>query len=247
MVIALAPLLIRLYYDRFNTKYLAARLEVPLAAIEKMRRPLTWEKGLLQAVGFEMYASRMSERRYMAFNLPGLNKEIFYEGSTRTLYLDEAYYQKSPPSHLFHRLLGILWSVRINYFIPLALDPRRHVLPLLSDMNEYFSARGLSKIKSALKVKKPTIKALSEMDTNQLRVLHQKAGMPTEVVVAQLWEVMRAHILRLLIAETLDIVGVFESVLDKDLLKEDALKPNEIFQRSHFSRMLIEFITKLKV
>ena len=45
----------------------------------------------------------------------------------------------------------------------------------------------------------------------------------------QLWEAMRLAIYRLLLAETLDVIGVFESVLDRDLLQKQALKHSEIY------------------
>ena len=47
--------------------------------------------------------------------------------------------------------------------------------------------------------------------------------------------------------ETLDVIGVFESILDKDLLKTGALKHSEIYSATPVAKELIQFVTKLKV
>jgi hypothetical protein len=198
-------------------------------------------------VGFGLYADRIAQRRYQAFNLQGLGKEVFYDGGSRSLYLDEAYYRKVPPSHLFHRILGILWSVRIHYFVPLALDAKHQFMPFLSDIHQHFGAQGLSKIKTRLKGRSSTSKHLSTMDTRQIRTIHEKIGMPTEDQILALWEAMRAHIYKLLIAETLDVIGVFETMVERDLLKKDVLKHSQIYEMSPYSKALIEFVTKLKI
>jgi hypothetical protein len=71
--------------------------------------------------------------------------------------------------------------------------------------------------------------------------------MPTDEQVLQLWEAMQTHLYRMLMAETLDAIGLFESLVNDDLLRPNALKHSEIYQRSTYSKGLIEFITKIKV
>lgn len=246
-VLAAAPLLVKVYKPRFTTGYLASKLELQPGAIEKLRRPMSWTDGLLGQVGFHLYVDRIADRRYQVFNLPGLGANIFYEGAARTFYLDEAFYRKQPPSHLFHRLLGTLWSVRLHTFVPLALIPQKHVMPVLREAHQFFSAQGISKIKSRLGGGSEIAKMLTAMDTSQLRSLHEKVGLPTEDQLLQIWEAMRQHVYRLLIAETLDLVGIFEMMMQKDLTAPNALKHSDIFKSLPAGRSLIEFATRLKL
>lgn len=247
LLIAIAPLLVKLYKERFALDYVARRLEVSVAAVEKLRKPLPWDSGLLKEAGFGLYQQRIAERRYRAFNLPGLGKEIFYEGGTRCIYIDEAYYRKAPPSHLFHRVLGLLWSVRIHYFVPLGLHPQKQVVPVLSELHQTFGSQGFTRLRSRFTSRINLSKHMQGLDTRQIKSLYEKVGMPTEDMVQQLWDAMRVHVQRLLIAETLDVIGVFESILDRDLLKPGVLKHSQIYEMSPFAKGLIEFVTKLQI
>ncbi len=247
LVITAAPLFVRAFRDRYTLEHLAHRLETGVNAIEKLRKPMPWDEGLLKDVGFKLYADRIAQRRYRAFNVAGLGKEIFYEGGSRSIYLDEAYYRKAPPSHLFHRIMGLLWSVRIHYFVPLALHPQKQVAPLLAEVYQHFSAQGISRLKTRLGSRSKVIKHLEGIDTRSLKNQFLKVGQPTEEGIAQLWDAMRLHVHRLLIAETLDVIGVFESMLERDLLKPGALKHSQIYEMSPNTRGLIDFVTKLKV
>ncbi len=246
-VIAAAPLMVRVKRERFSLAYLARGLEVTVPAIEKLRQALDWRKGLLNDVGLRWYADQFVANRFLVYNLPGLAGELFYDGTKRAIYLDEAYYRRVPPSHLFHRMLGLLWSVRIHSFVPLQLDPLKHFMPLLAEIHQTLGANGINAIKSRLKGGQTLVRHLAGADMRQLRSLYEKIGMPTEEQVLQLWEAMRGHIYRLLLAETLDVVGLFESILNKDLLQKDILKHSAVFQASPYARPLIEFATKLKI
>jgi len=248
LLITASPLLVKVFRERFTIDYIAKRMNGSVAAIEKIRKPLSWTEGLLPKVGFNMYAQRIAERRYKAFNLPGLGREIFYEGGTRCIYLDEAHYRSAPPSHLFHRILGLLWSVRIHYFVPLALHPTKQIFPVLSELHQYFGLQGFSRIKTRLKARSNLSKHLAGMEnTRALKDLFEKVGMPTEDAIGQLWDAMRVHVYRLLVAESLDVIGLFESIVDRDLLKPGTMKHSQIYELTPYAKGLMEFVTKLKI
>jgi hypothetical protein len=140
-----------------------------------------------------------------------------------------------------------MWSVQINYFIPLTLDPKKDVMPVIAGIHELLSKQGLSRLKLQLAGAAGIGKYLRDVDMRPIRSLHEKTGMPNEEQVVQLWESMRNHIYRMQLAETLDVIGFFEALLDKDLLTANIHKHSEIYQRSAYARGLIEFVTKLKV
>jgi len=247
LVIAMAPLLVRINSSRFSQTYLNKKFNLTESMIQRMSKPLDWQSGILRTVGLHHYAERVRVAKYTAFDLPGLGAEIFYDGLRRTLYIDSTHYRKTPSSHLFHRIIGLIWSVRIHYYVPLALDPIKDFLPVIGSLHQIFSKQGFSKLKMKLSASDGINKYLRDFDLRPVRAIHEKIGMPSEEQVLQLWESMRAHIYRMQIAETLDVIGLFESILDKDLLVPNLHKHSEIYQRSPYAKALIEFVTKLNI
>jgi hypothetical protein len=87
---------------------------------------------------------------------------------------------------------------------------------------------------------------LSKSDSAFLKSYFEKRGVPSVEQIQDLLQVMQSHIHQRVLAETLDIVGFFESFLDRDMLK-DPPGHSEVLSLSPKIRPLLEFITKLKV
>ncbi len=248
LVTLLAPLLIRAYPEKFNLENVAGRLKKTVQQVEQTRRLIKWDSGILAVVGLSLFKDRLNAHRYHAFHVSGLGKQIFYEGRTRSIHFDEQYWQGRPPSHLFHRILGILRSVRLHYFVPLELDPIRDVMPIVNDLKSTWEASGIGRLKYGLGISKNRVsKFLDVVDENQLRPIIEKMGTPQYDSFIKLWDAMNEHLCRLIMAETLDIIGMFETLTDRDLTAAGALKPGEILQLSPLAPGLFDFLTKLKV
>ena len=245
LILATAPVFVKLYKRRFTTEYLSRKLKVPVEAIEKNRQPFSWRDEPMSRCGFIHYAGRIKKRGYKLFDLPGLRRKIFYEIQHRTLYIDRRYYASMPPSHLFHRVLSILWSVRMQYFVPLTLNPKTDAFPIIAELAEHFNSRGMTAIKSKLKGRSDVIKALDGLKTEKLKDLYGRVGIPRPEVLNQLWFAMQTHVYMVILAETLDLVGLLESIVDKDLLEANALQPGEILRISPYPQHLIDFVTKI--
>jgi tetratricopeptide (TPR) repeat protein len=246
-VLTLAPLFVKLYKKRFTLEEQAAKLKISIEQLHKLKQPMPWNAGILKDVGFGLYSERIAKHRYSAYNLPGLNQKVLYEGSTRSIIFDATYYQSQPPSHLFHRILGLLWSVRLRYFVALELDPINEILPALAEIHQIYGTTGITKIKSILGSNSQMKKILVKLDSNKIRSLYQKVGLPTEDKVLALHSAMRDHLYRLALAETLDLVGIFETITNRDLTKPSATKHSEIFELAPGLANLIKFITKLNL
>ena len=247
LILASAVIFVRAHNEKFSLDYLQKRLNIDDAKIQQRRKQLDWNQGRFKEVGLSLYIDRLKLNKCALFDMPGLGAELFFEGSRRSLYIDMKHYSKMPPSHLFHRVITLMWSVQINYFIPLTLDPKKDVMPVIAGIHELLSKQGLSRLKLQLAGAAGIGKYLRDVDMRPIRSLHEKTGMPNEEQVVQLWESMRNHIYRMQLAETLDVIGFFEALLDKDLLTANIHKHSEIYQRSAYARGLIEFVTKLKV
>lgn len=247
LVIALGPTLRYAYRERFSAKSLGKRLDIVPSAIEKLRKPLDWKSGTLKAVGMPLLGKSISSKNLKIFNLSGLDQEIFFDGSSHAFYFDENYYRKAPPSHLFHRLSRQIMSLHLRYFIPLSLHPINDFYPLMLELHQYLGSSSLSRLRHRLAGKSQFTKVLSQVDLREVRVLHEKIGLPTQEQLTQLWEVLELHLYRLQLAETLDIIGVLEAITNKDFLIPGALRHSQIYDLSPLIRPLLEFITSLKI
>jgi hypothetical protein len=119
-------------------------------------------------------------------------------------------------------------------------------MPVLEDVNQIYGGTGISKLKSYI-TKGSTHKALSKLDARKIETLQGKVGMPSLANVQALFHAMDDHLNRLVLCETLDVIGLFESISKKDLLKVDKYKPGEIFELHSDFGNLLRFMTKLKL
>ncbi len=246
-VIACNPLMAKVFRNSYTIEHLSKIIGTSTQNIEKARKQVSWQQGLLNDVGFHLYRERIEKRGYKAFNLPGLGGNIFFEGPQKSVYFDEAHFQKQPPGALFHRVLSLLWSIRLQYYIPLALNPKKQVMPFLAELHQKLDIQGISKLTEKIKSKSPLSKYLASVDLRTLQSLKAKTGVPTEAQVSALWFAMQEHIFKLILSETLDVVGLLEAILSKDLIVSGSLKPKEIISKSPYAKSLLVFATKLVV
>ena len=245
---ALAPVLVKVHHGIFSLAGLSARMKISVKQIEGARKPLKWDSGYLGSVGFRFFAERIQKRRFLAYNLPGLGPEVFYDGRERSFYIDENYYKSKVPSVLFHKIQGIYWSIKFQYFVPLLLDPTRHIMPVAVELKSILAASGIDKIKSKLGIGSNALtRAIDQTDVSSLRPLIEKIAIDKRDAYAQLWDAMQQHIYMVKIAETLDLVGIMEEITGKDLLAPNKLAPGQIYRLSPHVARLIEFAMKLKV
>lgn len=247
LVLATSPVFVRAYRRRFTVEYLSRKLKVPAESIIQNRQPFGWRDQPTGNCGFIHYADRIKKRGYKLFDLPGLEQKVFYEIQHRTIYIDRRYYSTVPPSHLFHRILNVLWSVQMQYFVPLALNPKKDAFPIVAEIADHFSSKGMTAIKSRLKGRSDTIKALEGLDQKKLRDLYERVGMPKVEALNQLWFAMQSQVYLIVLAETLDLVGSLESIVNRDFLEPDALQPGEIIRLNPYAQVLIHFMTKVNI
>ena len=247
LVLAMAPVLAACYSERFNLEYVAKKLEVTTSEIEKLRKPMEWNTGFLRDVGIQHFAESISKKNFKIFNLAGLSKEIFYEGPNRAFYIDEAYYRKVPTTHLFHRLSEMILAILHRYYVPLALNPSKHFMPVMDELHQNLGASGFMRLRSRLGSKTKISKVLDRVDLREVRSLYEKTGRINEEQTAKIWDAMFMQLHRLQLTRTLDVIGVFEAILDRDLLLPGSVRHSEIFELSPITKPLIDFVTKLKI
>lgn len=247
VILALAPVFIKVYQDKFSFDYLGHRLKTQVRTIEKLRKPLKWDEGFCEKVGIYRFANSLSKQNFKAYSVPGLGVEIFYDGKDKAFYFDEVFYNKRPASHFFHRFLIIVLMVRGGYFVPLKLHPERDIHGLLTRIRDHLFGSRFAQLTRGLMAEKSNFgRLLGKIDSNSLRTYFEKRGVPSVEQIQELLLAMQTHIHQRALAETLDVIGFFESFLDRDFVAQ-TLGHSEILNLSPKVRPLLNFMTKIKV
>ena len=245
-LIALSPLFVKANRASFAMEGLAKRLGYSREALEERRQPLTWSSDFIVGVGLQQFFERFERRSLQIFDLKGLGSEIFYDGANRSIYFDLKYYREQPPSHLFHRILRLVWSIKLRFLVPLTLNAEHQLMPLLNQVHEVYSVQGLARVGRFIRPT-PLVKQLQKLSHKNIEVLYAKVGMPNLEAVKNLQAAMRRHLVQLVMAETLDVVGSFEALLDRDLLAESRENALPIKEMHESSQEILTFCTQLIV
>jgi hypothetical protein len=132
--------------------------------------------------------------------------------------------------------------------VPLKLHPQKEAAPIIAAFRDTLNEKGLNRIKNMLGLEQNLLmNALVDIDKDELSRLFERAGAIDELSITRLWTTMREQVYRLQIAETLDIVGLFESSCGRDLLDGPVLERNEILHLSKYFPHLLIYITELKI
>lgn len=247
-IIYLGPAYVQLYKHRFRQDYLCRKLTVSSEKLGEHIKPLDWAHPIFRETSLAHYRETMQKQKFRPFDARGLGRRIFFEGSTRSLYIDVSYYHSKPPSIIFHRVYGLLWSIKLQYYVPMHLDPTRHLYSGYMQMKGSLEGGGFGWLKNIVASSgDPVVQALAVVDRSELRRQVDRVGEVSPEHMVTLWTTLHEHIYRLLLAETLDVVGLFEAITGKDYLEEKKLKPLEIFNESPFIAGLIEYLTHLKL
>jgi len=248
LLLFIAPVLIQMHRDKFSAAVLSTKLGQSMKQISGSIKKLSWDDSLFSQTGLTHYQDILVRQKFNVFHLPGMKSEIFYEGSTRNIYFDKNVYASLPGSVLFHKIFGVLWSVKLRYFPLLHLNPRTDVIPLILAIQHQSEGTGIRAVKRFLGAKPTALEqSIQSLDLSELEHRFSQIVDFNTSEVERLWKMMRRHILRLQLAETLDLVGLAESIISEDIVDKGELAKGEILSKHDCLEDLIVFSTKLKL
>ncbi len=243
----LSPVLIRIYHERFSIEHLTKVAKIRIESIAKSAQLLDWKSGIMYDVGLHHYADRFKSREIVCYSLKGLNQIVFFDGRDKKIYIDATFYRGLPPTALFHRMVSLLWEIRLNYYVPLALEPKTFIAPVLAYLARRAKEPPPSTVTRLLKSDKNHLRgAILRLDQKVLNDLVEKVGSVQDQQLYALWRAMRLYTRCMMIAETLDLVGTFESITGRDFL-QNKLKPGEAETLFTDAKFLLDLVTQLSV
>ena len=143
------------------------------------------------------------------------------------------------------RILEKYWAIRLRYFTFLELNPKleaKKALTALYDELNKSSFSILSKQSEHQKIAAEYVRSTGrdkvEGSMNALKNMSSR-----ELVSIQ--HNFRAHLYKIVLSQTLDFIGVCESLADRNLIKSPVSSPKELLNLSRYIQPLIRFSMKM--
>jgi hypothetical protein len=242
----LHPIIVQQFASHMNIKGIAERLKVRSDELQKIRRQLEWKDEVIQRCGLRFYVKFLVENNYQLFHMAKLEDRFQFDFEKREIYIDREYYLGVPPTHLFHRLAFLIRAVSVDYYPYLHLSPSNDLFPFLMKCRRSLEQNRVDNFKRMLGMEKDALKLmLSQADRDYLEQLFVEVGPLSPDKITKIIGVYVDQIYRLNMAESLDLVGVIESISNMNLLT-DRISPLALVNQSASIRTLIAFTADLK-
>lgn len=244
-IVELNAYFVRAFSRKILKPGVAGILGVSVGEVDKVRKPLDVDKGVLDRSGVALFADQFASKKYKFYSIAGLSKKVFYDANERAFYIDEDYYSKVPPPHLLTRLLEKYWAIRLRYLSFMELNPNLEVKKSLLGMREEMNKTGFSilgKSNEFAKAANDFISSVGKAKAEEyLNILENISS--DEIVSIQ--HNFKAHLYKIILAQTLDFVGVCESLTDRNLIKSPVSNLPELLSLSRYLQPLVRFALKM--
>ncbi|NDE13907.1 hypothetical protein EBZ80_03150 [bacterium] len=248
LLLRASPFLALSFPERFTLPGLAKSLGMTIKQLQTRRERIEWATGFPGHAGFTFHAKLFADRGLHLFSLAGLGPQIFYDAPSKAIYIDDAYFVRKPPTHLYHRVMFLLYSLRTQFHPLLQLNPEKQIMPELKKLKTVIGGGSLSILAARVKLSDSRMARLMKSpDFEEFKVLFEKAGEITTDDIVDANKAMQQYVWRLLLADSLDLTGIIEAMLDIDLLLPGSVKPGEVLLMSSQVDPLVNFALALKL
>ncbi len=242
----LQPLIQQQFAMQLSSKGGAERLKMRLEDMFRVRRKIEWSDELIQRSMLRFYNKTFVEAGFTVYHLPRIEDKIHFHFEEKDIYLDRDYYMTMPPSHLMHRLLFLSRSMQLDCYAFLNLSAHNDIYPFLLKCRRSLEQNRMDNVKRMLGMEKDPLKLiLSQNDREHMDTLFAEVGTLTPDKIAKGCNVFVEQIYRINLAETLDLIGLVESIGNVNLLEGNS-STIEITQQNPMIRHLLSFCAELK-
>lgn len=242
---SLYPMFIQTFSHEMGLVGVADRLKMRPDEILKIRKIIDFNDEVIQRSTLKYYVAAFQESGYNLYHLPSIGDRFQFDFEKRDIYIDRNHYMAAPPTHIFHRLAFLLRAVSLDYFPFLHLSSSGEIYPFLMKVKRSLDQNdGMKRLLG--QDKDPVKSMLSQMkDKEHIALLFQEAGTLSADRISQSVSHLIEQIYRLNLAETLDLIGLIETISGVDLLNPRASAFQRINQSSS-AKSIIAFAADLK-
>ena len=202
----------------------------------------------LQRGSLRYFTSLIQEARIKFRDTPLIGPNVFIDLRVRAIHFDSKWQMNLPPTVLAYRALDIISNFQRGQTTLIDLDPLTEMIPVIDQVKEVLTSSGMSRLRIAFGMQHREIsEQLRGMNREQLIALLTGAGSPSARDLSQLQHEMRLRSLATVLASTLDVVGLLESLSGKDLCDEAFLTPKKILTIHPYAREILAIAAKLTI
>ncbi len=201
------------------------------------------------ARGALQYFERLSHKlRIRYFDTVGLGADVFFDIQQQAIHFDAKWQAGLPPGVLAYRVLEILDHVEQNNIALTSFDPEKEVMTLIADLRSVLTATGLKRFRVAFGMEHKELSALiSQVNRNNLTRLLSQCQAVTHDDIKGVQAEIRIKALQTILASTLDIIGVMESLCGRDLCADGVLRATKIDHTHPLAAILLKIATQLSL
>jgi hypothetical protein len=202
----------------------------------------------ISRAGLRFFVANIVAEKIKLYDTAGLGEEVFLDLKRREIHFDGTHQLTLPPGVLTHKTLEQFIHYRSGHFGLVALDAARDILPGLEAIKKVLSSSGISRLRLAFGMQDADIeRQLKSMNRDQIVSLLAGAGSPSIAQIFELQFEMRSKSLTTILASTLDLIGLLESLVGRSLCEGEALAPNRILEISPYAKVLLTAAKKLNL
>jgi hypothetical protein len=236
------------FKERLLLSGLAKYLRIKDSELGARISKLDWSSRAIRRSGLSVVRERLEKKEYKFLNCTGLGKVVWFDAVTRTLVIDEAYYFSVPPSHLFHAVLVKYWEIKLRYQIFTVVDPIAELWPLVVLFRDFFRTKTPNfEVLKSIEFNGVALRPyLDKINYSKLSYFFDEIKELKQSELLTTYYAMQSHIHRIVVAETLDIVGMVEYLCTIDLLASNRVAIDDLFKASIYFQPLIKFSLQMK-
>lgn len=242
---ALYPIFIQTFALEMGLAGVADRLKLRGDEILKIRKGIDFNDEVFERSNLRHYAESFQDGGYSLYHIPSIGDRFQFDFEKRDIYIDRNHYMATPSSHLFHRLTFLLRAVSLDYFPFLNLSPSGEIYPFLMKCKRSLDQTDLVK-RGAGVDKDPLRQILSQAkDREHLSSLFAEVGTLSADRISLSVSHFIEQIYRLNLAETLDLIGLIETICGIDL-SNPRISSLQRMEQSSSARSILAFARELK-
>ena len=242
---ALYPMFIQTFAHEMGISGVSDRLKMRGEDILKTRKGIDLNDEVFQRSNLRYYVAAFQDSGYSLFHLPSIGDRFQFDFEKRHIYIDRNHYLAAPPSHIFHRLAFLLRAVSLDYFPFLNLSPSGEIYPFLMKCKRSLDQN--DGVKRSLGLEKDPVRQLLSQakDREHLSSLFAEVGTLSADRISRSISHFIEQIYRLNLAETLDLIGLIETISGVDLSNPRASSSQRINQ-SNSVKSILAFAADLR-
>ncbi len=234
--------LARAFPDRFTIDGLAKTVRLKPAQVMAKRQRLDWSTGLAGYAGFSHHANAFKATGLEVYSIQGLGPQIFYEMKQQVIYVDDAYFARKPPSHFYHRIMFVLYALKMQFYFLLNLNVEQHIYTELEKFRVIVTKGGLQALAAKIKLTDSKLaRAMTPADYDEIKLMIERTSTISVDEISDSLKAMQQYIWRLMLADSVNLVGILEAMLDIDLALPGSVKENEVLLMSPQVDPLLNF------